>query len=55
MRQPSLGHGAGEETHTLDVHWRISNSELLAQLFDYQELLERAEPPAGIGSRCVGC
>jgi hypothetical protein len=34
---------AGGE-HSLDVHWRINNSELLSRLFSYQELLQRACP-----------
>lgn len=34
----------GGESHTLDVHWRINNSELLSRLFTHQELLERASP-----------
>jgi hypothetical protein len=28
----------GGETHTLDLHWRINNSEVLARLFAYDEL-----------------
>lgn len=32
----------GGESHTLDVHWRINNSELLSRLFTYEELLERS-------------
>ena len=36
----------GSGTHTLDVHWRISNSELLSRLFSYQELRKRAQPIA---------
>lgn len=30
--------------HTLDVHWRINNSELLSRLFSYEELHRRAQP-----------
>ena len=36
--QPGVG------GHTLDVHWRINNSELLSRLFTHAELLERASP-----------
>lgn len=34
----------GSGTHSLDVHWRINNSELLSRLFSYQELRQRAHP-----------
>ncbi len=34
--------GGGE--HTLDLHWKINNSELLARLFDYGELRRDAVP-----------
>jgi hypothetical protein len=30
-------------SHTLDLHWRISNSQLLAGLFSYEELRARAQ------------
>ena len=30
--------------HTLDVHWRINDSELLSRLFSYDELREQATP-----------
>jgi Uncharacterised nucleotidyltransferase len=30
------------EQHSLDVHWRINNSELLSHLFSYEELSARA-------------
>lgn len=34
---------AGDGTrHTLDVHWQINNSPLLAKLFRFEELLQRA-------------
>lgn len=33
--------GAG---HTLDLHWKINNSELLSRLFTYEELRRDAEP-----------
>jgi len=32
-----------DEAHTLDLHWRVSNSELLAQLFTYDELHRHAQ------------
>lgn len=28
--------------HTIDLHWKINNSELLSRLFSYNELLDRA-------------
>lgn len=31
-------------THTLDLHWKINNSELLSRLFTYDELWRDAEP-----------
>lgn len=31
-------------THALDLHWKISNSELLSRLFAYDELLACAQP-----------
>jgi hypothetical protein len=30
--------------HTLDLHWKINNSELLSRLFTYDELAQDAEP-----------
>lgn len=39
--------GGGQ--HALDVHWRISNSELLSRLFDYQELFRKACPVPRLG------
>lgn len=34
----------GGGSHTLDVHWRISDSELLSRLFSYDELRQQAWP-----------
>ena len=34
----------GSGTHTLDVHWRISNRHLLSKLFSYEELRSKAVP-----------
>jgi len=36
-----VGGGGG---HTLDVHWRINDSELLSRLFTYDELRQQASP-----------
>jgi hypothetical protein len=38
-------------THWLDVHWRISNSQILANLLTYQELEARAAPLPPCGPR----
>lgn len=35
---------AGGARHSLDLHWRINNSQLLARLFTYEELRTRAQP-----------
>lgn len=35
---------ANDGGHTLDLHWKINNSELLSRLFDYQELRRAAVP-----------
>ena len=37
------------DSHTLDVHWRINNSELLSQLFTHDELLRHAQPLPQLG------
>jgi hypothetical protein len=34
----------GGATHSLDVHWRINNSELLSRLFTFDELWRHAVP-----------
>ena len=33
-----------EGNHVLDVHWRINNSQILAKLFTYEELLSKSIP-----------
>lgn len=35
---PATGH------HSLDVHWRINNSQVLSKLFSHDELLQQAQP-----------
>jgi hypothetical protein len=37
------------DAHTLDVHWRINNSELLSRLFTHEELLRHAQPVPELG------
>ena len=50
----SLTDGLGI-AHRLDVHWRISNSQILAKLLEYDELAARAEalPPLGANARAL--
>ena len=43
-QEPGIG------SHTLDVHWRINNSELLSRLFSYEELHQRAQALPGLSS-----
>jgi hypothetical protein len=43
----------GDDTHTLDVHWRINNSELLSRLFSYEELLRAARPIPALGDAAL--
>jgi hypothetical protein len=44
----------GAESHTLDLHWRINNSEVLANLFSYQELRASAQPLAKLSTQATG-
>lgn len=37
------------DTHSLDVHWRINNSEFLSRLFSHEELLGEAQPLSELG------
>jgi hypothetical protein len=37
-------------THALDLHWKISNSEVLARLFNYDELMGGARSLPGLGA-----
>jgi hypothetical protein len=41
-------------THALDLHWRINNSEVLAQLFDYEELKRNARALPAISPLALG-
>lgn len=45
--------GADGASHALDLHWRINNSELLAQLFSYQELRRAAVPLPALGPHAL--
>ena len=40
--------------HSIDLHWRINNSELLSRLFTFEELLERAIPIPRLGADARG-
>jgi hypothetical protein len=40
--------------HTLDVHWKINNSELLSRLFSYEELRHAAQPLPKLGPDALG-
>jgi hypothetical protein len=40
---------ASGNVHYLDMHWRISNSQLLARMFDYEDLVTRSMPVPGLG------
>lgn len=35
--------------HVLDVHWRISNTQLFSRTFDYDELMSRSRPLPALG------
>ena len=52
--QASYTWAQGDEgEHTLDVHWRINNSELLSRLFTYEELLAHARPLPNLGPHAL--
>ena len=40
-------------SHTLDVHWRINNSELLSRMFSHEELLRHAQPVPELGPEAL--
>jgi hypothetical protein len=40
---------ASGNVHYLDMHWRINNSQLLARMFDYEDLVTRSLPVPGLG------
>ncbi len=41
--------GSGDQRLIVDLHWRINNSQLLAPLLSYDELLDRAHPVPALG------
>lgn len=43
----------GGAQHALDVHWKISNGELLSRLFTYDELLRQAQPTPALCSQAL--
>lgn len=44
----------GVAAHTLDLHWHINNSELLARLFSYEELRAGAESLPRLAPHALG-
>lgn len=44
----------GGGTHTLDVHWRVSNRHLLSKLFSYEELRNKAIPLPNLCPEAIG-
>ena len=50
--QQTWSRGAGNGiAHHVDVHWRINNSQILAQAMSYDELAARAVPLPALGPR----
>jgi hypothetical protein len=45
---------AGGGDHTFDLHWKISNSELLSRLFSYDELRRNAVPLPALSPHALG-
>jgi hypothetical protein len=45
---------AGGGEHTLDLHWKINNSEVLARLFEYDELRRDAVPLTALSPHALG-
>jgi hypothetical protein len=43
-----------DSSHTLDLHWKINNSELLSRLFTYDELRREAEPLPALCAHALG-
>lgn len=41
-------------SHTLDLHWKINNSEVLSRLFTYEELRQQARPLAALCPHAQG-
>jgi hypothetical protein len=47
-------HLADGAAHTLDVHWKVNNSEVLSGLFTYEELRQEAVPLPALSGRAWG-
>jgi hypothetical protein len=45
-------HGGG--SHTIDLHWKINDSELLSRLFSYEELRAAAQPLPALAPQALG-
>jgi hypothetical protein len=41
------------DIHTLDLHWKINNSEFLSKLFTYEELYKHAQPLPKLGQNAL--
>lgn len=52
--QASYTSEADGGAHTLDLHWKINNSQLLSQLFSYDELRTAAEPLPALCPHALG-
>ena len=39
--------------HTLDLHWRVNNSEILSKLFTYEQLRSQAQALPGLGPDAI--
>ena len=52
--QASYSQSSDGNIHTLDLHWKINNSELLSRLFTYEELRRDAVPLPALCSHALG-
>ncbi len=52
--QASYSQSVDGSSHTLDLHWKINNSELLSRLFTYEELRRDAVPLPALCSHALG-
>jgi hypothetical protein len=53
--QSSHTHAAVDGTsHTIDLHWKINNSEVLSRLFTYRELRDGAIPLPALSAHAMG-
>ncbi|RTL82486.1 MAG: hypothetical protein EKK29_16390 [Hyphomicrobiales bacterium] len=45
---------AGLGAHEIDLHWRISNAQVLSRLFSYDELVRAASPLPALSPHAIG-